>query len=160
MKVYAFTKIKANPRKEGTTTGDIIYIYPIDVPQARLDINDFMPVLIDLNVPCGENYRLIALNDAKAVPCVECQYNDIDLCDVRKYTQAVWSDGDLKTPPQVIKARRYNIDRTQFISGAESDALVTNDDKTDQEKILSFDRANKNEQPVSIVADKLAAVRE
>lgn len=157
MKVYVFTKIKENKNPRGTTTGDIVYIYPIDVPQAKLDINDFLPIVMDLTIPCGENFRQIALQNRKATPCHRCIYNDVDTCDVRKYTQGVWTAGTLKDQPKLKKKRRYSIDRSTFIS-AESETLVTNDEKTETEKELAFTRAVNNERSPMIIEDKEADV--
>lgn len=158
MKVYAFIKIKENKHPQGSTTGDIIFIYPIDVPQARLDINDFFPVVIDLNIPCGENFKQIALQNRNAIPCSRCEYNDVDMCDVRKYTQAIWTEGTLENPPKVEKKRRYYIDRTQFIDPT-AEFLAVNDEKTEEEKIQTFNIAKSNEQLKTIIADKMEIIK-
>ena len=153
MKAYILVKIKENKNPGATTTGDIVTVYPIDVPQAKLDINDFLYVVVDLKIPCGDNFRAKTVNEVGSYRCNRCKYNDYELCDVINYTRAVWSSGSLKNKPEIIKGRRFFIDRTSFIS-AESDVLVINDNKSEVEKTLSFQKAQNNEQPKSVITEK------
>ncbi len=158
MKVYVYTRVIPNnltPSDDGV--GDAVYIYPIDVPQAKLDIQDFLPIVMDLKIPCGDNFRKRVADQSNATQCQKCEFRDEDLCDNIKYTVGVWGEGTLRTPPKLINKRRYKIDRSTFVS-ADSNDLITNTEKTEGEKIISFNRAINNPQPVSVMIDKLEVV--
>jgi len=142
MKVYAYINI-ADKLK-----GDIIYIYPMVEDQGKLTLNKFIPVVIDLNIPCGDAFNKLEYN------CVRCKDNDWETCDKIKYERAVWSAGDILNPPKVIKRRRYMIDRTEFISG-ESELLITKADKTEQEKLTIITNAKNNEQLKTVIIEKV-----
>ena len=148
MKVYAWIKIAEHPQPggPGAQKGDIVYFYPIGVPQGKETLNHYVPVVVDLKVPCGENFIFTAR-------CNRCKFSTPDLCDIRKYRSGVWSQGTLEKPPTLLKKRRYQIDRSMFISG-DTETTVLKKDKTEQEKALLLTQANNNEQLPSVIKEK------
>lgn len=158
MKVYVYIKIQEhpNPKSGGTTKGDIIYIYPIVEDQGRLTLNNTLPVVMDLNIPCGDDFNRIIYepNNPDLLNCNRCPYSDPDMCDKVKYTVGIWSAGDVENPPKLTAKRCWSIDRNQFVSPI-SEVLITNPDKTEAQKAQIIMQAKNNEQLKSIISEKL-----
>lgn len=110
MKVYVYIKIKENKNPQGTTKGDIIYVYPMVEDQGKLTLDNFIPVVMDLKIPCGEDFN------KQVYDCSKCKENDWETCDVIKYQRAKWTAGDIDNPPKTEKARRYSIDNTKIMN--------------------------------------------
>lgn len=145
MKVLAFIKIRKHPQPDsgGAQAGDIISFHPVDEPRSEEELKFYLPILVDINIPCGEKYD-------KGLKCVNCEFNDPDLCDNIKYTRGIWGEGSLLTPPKPITKRKYKIDRTKFISGA-TDETVLKWDKTEVERQTILSDSLAHEQPKSVI---------
>ena len=143
MQVYAWIKHKIHPDPStgGSTRGDLIYIYPMVRDQGKLTHDSFFPVVIDLKIPCGDRFTIGT--DGKEWDCTKCRYNDLDDCDVVKYSRALWSLGDIENPPKVIKKCRYNIDIDSILS-VDSKKIVYKTINTREEEELIISRADNN----------------
>lgn len=150
MKVKALIKSKPKTStKEGSyDVGDIIYFWPLNKDHGSRTFTSMMAVVIDLKVPCGDKF------DVQPPPCNTCKDNHIDTCDIIKYSKGVWTSGDVLNPPKLIKKSRYNINRSQFISG-ESEKLTVKIEKTEAEKDIMLTRALDNIQLESVIKDKV-----
>ena len=145
MKVFAFSKIPDHPSKninEGTRKGDIASFHRLDHKFSKMELQFFLPVVVDITIPCGDNYD--------KVRCYNCKYNNVESCDVQKYTQPLMS---YAPNPRPLQKRMYNITREGFISG-DSESLITRIDKTLTERNTIVANALKNEQPKTIMVKK------
>lgn len=135
MLVYIFIKIHEHPQPDslGSQKNDIIYIYPIVEDIGKDTLNHFLPLRIDLNIPCGQKFQKLINH------CPTCQYNDPDECEVVKYTKGLWSPGDIENPPKLIKKARHYINRLSFTNQT-IENLLLNKNKTEEQKdlIMSF----------------------
>ena len=149
MKVYAYIKIADHPQPDGTgmQKGDICYFFPMNRPQGNLTLNAYLPVVVDLTIPCGQAFQDLKFN------CNKCQYNDEKLCEIQKYNKPVWSPGGLFEMPKPIKIRRYNIIRSKFISPLTEIEIVKRP-KTVAAKTAILLNADAHEQQLSIIDDK------
>lgn len=112
MKLCALVKIKPHPDPDGPGAqyGDVVTIERADRKFSDKELKYFLPVPVDLNPPCGDNYMKV--DGGKYVPewdCANCKDNDPALCDVQKFIRGEWSDGDVLNPPELIRKRRYKI---------------------------------------------------
>lgn len=156
IELYAFCKIAEhpNPSGGGADKGDISSFHRADYVFSDEEVNMFLPVLMDLNVPCGDKYDL---PDNKCGPL--CPWYDPDVCDVIKYSRAEWDAGDIEKgiPPKAIKTRRYKIDRGLFLTSGE-EIIVSKPIKTPQEKATIINIANTKKQIKTIIEDKKTVV--
>lgn len=137
MLVWVFIKHKKGQGKS-TTTGDVIYIYPItgnDIGKETL--NYFFPVKIDLNIPCG--FKII--NGIKQWDCNNCPDNDPASCDVIKYMAPKWDNGSITESPKMKNKRRYKINLRDIITENE-ELLIKKHGKTTAENSLIMSKAN------------------
>ena len=163
MLVYAWIKIEDHPQPEGggTQKGDIVLFTRTDRrAYGRKTLEFFLPVVVDITVPCGDDFDNYN-TEKKAFTrlCARCEWANQDDCDVIKYTKAVWGAGDIDNAPRPIKNRKYNIDRTKFISEL-SEAVVVKLDKTEQEKLTILTDSANNPRPVTDIEDKEAILVE
>lgn len=159
MKVYVYVKHKANPQISGAGTqeGDVIFIYPIVKDQGKLTLKTYIPIVMELNIPCGQGQvpdMDFTINESRSMwQCVKCPFNDVIDCDARKYTSAKWGTGDILNPPRITKARRHSVNYGLLLSDA-SETLVKKQNKTDLEKALVFTNAKNNQQTKAIIEEK------
>jgi len=149
MKVLALVKIRYNSKSDGTTYGDLIALGRTDYIRSTSELESFVPVLLDLNIPCGDKFM-------KGHNCVTCEYNDPIDCDSVKYQRGLWTEGDIENPPTLIKKRRYIIDITKLLS-EETLVLIAKHDKTEIEQATIMANATNpaHEQPKSVIEDRL-----
>ena len=118
MLVYVYIKHKDSQSSSGMQPGDICYVYPIDADQGRLTLTTYFPVVMDLNIPCGQGQvEGMDFNTLK-FRCVGCPCNNPTECDAIKYKSANWSDGDILNPPKVRNSRRYYVSLDKVYSAA------------------------------------------
>jgi len=154
MQVYAWVKHKEYPdskKQEGMQSGDICYIYPIDAGQGRLTQKTYFPVVIDIEIPCGKDFSII--NGVAQWKCGRCEYNDPELCDVRKYMSAEWGPGDILNPPPLLKKRRYTID-IDSVTSEPIKELILKENKTESEINQVTDYAKNNSKQKTVISLK------
>lgn len=128
MRVRAYIKHRINEHPQGATRGDIWEILPIDADPGKLIFRTYFPVDIDLNVPCGSEFR-------PPYKCSMCADNHPDTCDIIKYKTATWiTPGGIFKPPKLDKKRRYKVDLSSLIP-AKFVGIAFKENKTKQEKI-------------------------
>jgi len=147
MKVFAFVKIRTNKAPQGATRGCVISFHRTESPRSEEELKFFLPVLVDINIPCGDKYD-------RGNKCGSCKYNDPQECDVQKYGRAIWTSGDILNPPRVAKKRRYKIDIDSFLS-PDSLAVIDKLEKTKEERDMIISNALKNEVFESLILDKV-----
>lgn len=158
MKAYVYAKHRTHPQpnSQGMQRGDVCYIYPINPSvghQGNLTLRTYVPIVIDLNIPCGQG-EVAGMNwNSLTFRCPKCPKNDPLSCDVNKYRKGKWSAGDIKDPPKLIKKRIYKIDIDSFLS-EDSKVLVERELKNDTEKALVYANSKKNEQSKTLFREK------
>lgn len=150
MKVFAWIKFKKHPQPDssGMQEGDICYFYPMVEDQGRLTMDTYLPVVVDLNIPCGKVFQELKHN------CTKCKFNNPESCEVINFRRGIWSPGSIDKPPKIVKKRKFFINRSAFLSPT-SEALITKKDKTKEDKALIITNATNNEQPKNIIQEKL-----
>lgn len=151
---YVFLKTKG--AAQGTDTnatmlGDIVTILPVHPTDWRKsiggkDLNFFLPIIVnDLNIPCGDGVADAAGTftiGARGIEfeCIRCPYNDMDDCDLIKYSKATWTAGDVLNPPKIAKARWHWIDIASLGLSNPIKNLLSNTNKTAQqmEQIMTY----------------------
>ena len=149
MKVFVWVRLKKHP--DFDSEGDIITVSPTNehIPMPKLDINNLVPILMDLTIPCGEKFN----NQTKE--CGSCKYNEPELCDYRKLRRVKMTGGTLYDPPDIVNKRMHYIDYKSILSQDTMTALQV-EDKTLTEMQTVWTNASKltNEQPKSIIQDR------
>lgn len=163
MKAYAIVKFKEHPQPNsaGAQKGDIIDILPIydgNVTIGTKDLDFFIPIVVDMKIPCGDGNKEAAgtftfNSRGPEFRCGECKFNDIDLCERIKHLKAEWGGGDIDHPPTVVRKRMYKIDIETVIPKATLDTAKSVD-KTEVAKASIITWSKTNEQPLSIVTLK------
>jgi len=148
MLVFAFTKIPDHPSKDpnrGARKGDISSFHPLDYEFSKEELKFFLPVVVELKIPCDEYGKQ---------PCRKCQHNNPESCDAIKYIKGLWSTGTVFQEPKLLMKRKYNIDRSKFLS-ADSELLITKENKTLEERNAIISNAKKNPQVAGIITEKI-----
>jgi len=148
VKVMMKTREHPQPDSQGAQRGDVCLIWPMNKAHGKAELNGFSPVVMDLNIPCGEETFW-----NQPPPCGTCKHNNQEDCDKNKYERGVWTEGSLFEEPRLIKKCQFRIDIDALVS-AETKTLLANDEKTEEEKALVV--ANAIAHPVSktIIIDK------
>lgn len=121
MQVYVYIKHKKDQSESGMQPGDICYVYPMVADQGRLTLTTYFPVVMDLNIPCGQGQvEGMDFNTLK-FRCVGCPCNNPTECDAIKYKSANWSDGDILNPPKVRNSRRYYVSLDEVMTTPQKD---------------------------------------
>lgn len=146
MKVFALIKIPENPSELGAQSGDIIQFLRLDYEFSDEEIARFIPVVFDINIPCGNDFHV-------NIKCVNCPYNDEDLCDNIKYTRGVWGAGGIDDPPPLLLKRKYTFDWEDFVP-PNFKSILKKLIKTAYEKEQIITYALANEAPTNLLIDK------
>lgn len=155
MKVYAFVKIQHHPQEpdgQGSHYGDVVSFHRIDREFSKDELKYFLPVPMDLKVPCGDEFMKPG---SKTYGCKDCKDNDPELCEVAKYERGEWSEGTVFDPPQVVKSRRYTVDLKAIVP-SETLAMAENKTKDALTEAAIMDTMGKiTTQTVSVIKDKV-----
>lgn len=161
MKVYVYVKHQVNPDTNDYASpqeGDIILVHPMQKLQGRKTLDDLVPVVMDINIPCGQGgVSGMDFSVTGSIPdwnCGECPFNDIVNCDVVKYTSAIWSAGDILNPPQIVRFAKYKIDISGFLDALQI-VNIKKKTKTEIEKKTIYDLLKTKEQSKVIVEAKI-----
>ena len=105
MQVYVYIKVQIdeNITDKSFVQGDIVFIYPMVLDQGKLTLDDVRPLVMDLKIPCGEDFKPV-------FKCKDCIHRDPESCDVMNYQRALWTSGDLFTPPKVDRKNLFYVD--------------------------------------------------
>jgi len=136
-------------KTRGVNKGDVQSIHPLNGPHGKLMLRSHYPLVMDLNIPCGEKYNNFETN------CPRCKFNDPDQCDVQKYEKGSWLPGDLFNPPKLDQKRKYKIDFDKVLSLQEKlDAEKT--EYLEVDKLAIYDHALEelNEKATAIILEK------
>ena len=149
MKVYAFVKIRRHPDPlgAGAQYGDVISFHRIETKRSEEELKFFLPVLVDINIPCGDKYD-------RGNNCAICKECEPELCDVIKYCRSEWTAGDILNQPKILKKRRYKMDIDSLIP-TEFLAVVEKEDKTTEDQALIITTAITTEISASKILDKV-----
>jgi len=143
MKVMVFIKTR------GVNKGDIQSIHPLNGPHGKLMLRSHYPIVMELDVPCGEKYNKFETN------CPRCEFNDPDQCDIQKFEKGIWLPGKLLEPPKLDQKRKYKIDFESVLTEQEK-IDVEKEVYTEEEKADIYTRANlvANEKTTAIILEK------
>ena len=153
VKAMVRTKENITGKSVGYVAGDIIYFWPLNKDHGRLTFNSLIAVVLDLKIPCGSKF------DEQPPNCEGCKFNNYKDCDVIKYTYPELDFSHDLSQPRLLRKRKYNIDRSLFVS-KETEDIIVNTEKTviEKEKLLSD--ALINPQAESIIIEKLSTLNE
>ena len=141
MLVFAYIKVPENVNELGAQSGDIIGFEQLDYPWSDEEIKRYLPIVFDINIPCGTDFH-------KNIKCVNCPYNDEELCDNIKYTRGVWGPGDIDNPPQLLLKRKYTLDWESIAPKNLKNVIrKLNKSQYEKEQIINFCLAN----PVDVI---------
>ena len=146
MKVIALVRSIQHPQYNDPhkpQLGDIVQFRRADTTNWK-QFKDFAPVLMDLNIPCGNAFK----GPKFAGMCGKCK--DKAICEFQKYMQPEYN---VAVPEEIIRKRRY---QTRFIPETSIKNMIDKGlDKTDQEKQTLLMWAKANEYPKSIIYDHM-----
>lgn len=159
MKAYIYVKHQPHPDldSDGAQEGDIIQVYPINAPHGKLELDYFTLVTADLNIPCGQGevpgmtFEMIGMGPG--FDHNTCPFNNIDGCDVIKYTSADWDAGDIDNPPKIKRKRKYKLDISKFFN-SEQRAGLKKKNKTEKEKDDAYLLMASKEQVKTVINEK------
>lgn len=157
MKVYALCKIKVHPLGDeggGATRGDVIQFLRADHKFSDSEIKHFVPILVDITIPCGDDFMRVENGKYVNWNCGKCKDNDPEVCEVQKYVRALWDEGTVFEAPKVLRKFRFKLDIDSILPEATL-TVVDKEEKTTEEKASILDYAAKNEISKASVEDKL-----
>lgn len=158
-KAYVYIKHKSIVSKtEGMQKYDVAYVYPMVADQGKLTLDTYLPVVMDLTIPCsvglvsGMDWNVDVSGSMWS--CSQCPYNDYLQCDVVNLTRAKWSAGDIDNPPVMLQKRIHRLDYTKFLNGTQVTS-IEKEGKTEQEKTFVFNTIKNREQTKTILEVKI-----
>lgn len=157
MKLCALVKIRQHPQPDGLGAqyGDVICFERSDRKFSDDEMKYFIAVPIDVNVPCGDNYKKVVNGQyVKEWNCSKCKNNDPELCEVQKYCRGEWTEGDIFTPPRLAKKFRYKISLDTVIEKSILDTAKTSE-KIEEDKTALEAWAADTLLEKSVVEDKV-----
>ena len=128
----------------GSYKNDIIEIMPVADNYSMVMLNTFFPVIIEMYIPCGENFKYI--EGKKQFNCDTCLNTAI--CDKQKYGGGLVDENE-----ELVHKFKSSINIDCFIS-AESKVLVEKQDKVKEERDLVLLRTKKNPQLKMTITEK------
>lgn len=151
MKVFLLTRIKLHPDRANPNApqvGDIVELCRADRTHWGNEAKIFLPVLVDINIPCGDNFKQVD----KGWYCGKCEYNHPDKCDCQKLIQpqeSIFGDG------KILKKRRYKVN---IVAPSYIQTIIDKYDKkskTEEATLLAWAKSNQF-QIADILHDKAA----
>lgn len=139
--------------------GDIVEILPIQKVLEAQTHRSVVPLVVDLNIPCGNNFQYVYVPEKKSYRkgwnCKTCPYDDPDLCDCRKYRRAMWDTGSLEEKPELISKSRFNINLDTVLPSDVKSYAFKVDNKVEQDKTDMLTWAKSNPKTRVIFQDKV-----
>jgi len=149
-------KVKHHPDPDGMGAqfGDVVSFSRPDHVFSEKELKYFIPIPVDINVPCGDNYMKVVDGGYPDWNCSTCPDNDPDVCDVQKFVRGEWSEGDVENPPMLLKKRRYRIP-IDVVLNSTMLALATKDDKNIADRTVIVNFIGTTNLPKTVVVDKV-----
>ena len=129
--------------------GDIVQMRRADKAVWGDELKHFTVVTVDLNIPCGDEF--------KKRLCKDCKDNDILKCEFQKYILPEFDAGSIVDEPRVIKKRRYKA--VYYPLKTITDKIDLGLEKTEQDESDILSWAVDNEQPKTIIVDKKVVIK-
>ena len=156
MKVYELVKIRHHPQPDGPGCqyGDVVLFLRADHKFSDKELKYFLPVPMDINVPCGDKY-----DKEMRGKCGECKDNDPALCDVQKYCRGEWTEGSVFEAPTLTHKFQFKVD----LGAVCGEAVLTKAEKEEQtaeDKTSITTWAAETSTKESALVDKISLIKE